>query len=173
MFFAAELGFGLSLHLTYIKSQRTKQKQKKQPMCLSFISLWRRHILCQIKSLKTGFQARKKEAKLRTSTLDWPSEEFHSIHSVYTKHTHAQGNTVFGAQGKVTKFSPQGFQAVLTHKSTGKINIKPSFSCHGSCPTLSQGEQTNLVWLLNRACRFVSHPYVYPSNKVSFNIWKE
>lgn len=69
-------------------------------------------------------------------------------------------NTVFWALGQVTKNSSPGFQALRTHKSTHKINIKPSSSCHGKCPTLSHSEQTNLLWLLNRACRFVSHPYV-------------
>lgn len=82
-------------------------------------------------------------------------------------------NTVFWAQGQVTKNSPQGVQVVQTHKSTHKININPSSSCHGSCPTLSHSEQTNLLWLLNRACRFVSHPHMYPSKKVSFNMWKD
>lgn len=60
------------------------------------------------------------------------------------------------------KNPPKGFQAVQTHKSTRKINIEPSSSCHGSCPTLSRSEQTNLPRLLNRACSFVSHPYMYP-----------
>lgn len=88
-------------------------------------------------------------------------------------HMHAEKNTVFQAPGQVAKMEEKkekkiplkGFQAVQTHKSTRKINIKPSSSCHGSCPTLSQSEQTNLLWLLNRACSFVSHPYMYPCKK--------
>lgn len=105
-----------------------------------------------------------KRVRLWKSTLTFPLQ-FHLIHLVYTKCTHAQEK--HWASGQVTINSSRAFQALRTHKSTWKITINPSSSCHDKCPTLSQSAQTKLGWLLNTACGFVSHPHMDTSNKVA------
>lgn len=92
---------------------------------------------------------------------------------LYKTHTCVRETLYFDLKGKWRKIPPSAFKRFGLISQQHKINIKPSSSCHGKCPTLSQSKQTNLLRLLNSAWRVVSHPYMYPSNKVSFNMWKD
>lgn len=75
-------------------------------------------------------------------------------------------NTTESSRVSDEKF-PQGCQAVKNHRWTHKDKYKAKLS-HGSCPT-SSPKQTNLVWLLNKACSFVSHPHLFPSSQVQYH----
>lgn len=116
-------GVGLSLHLISLQPpNHTTGKTGNQG----------RFKVC------TKIKARKRSNWGNPPFPDLPIAVPLNTQCLYKMHTCLRDACVFWALGQVTINSSLGFQALRTHKSTCKININPSSSYHGKCPTLSK-----------------------------------